>query len=81
MITVFNRKELLMTCDMKRQGEVRTLLRDHGIECHVKICGAIRTAGSRARMGNFGVDMSKAYEYRIYVKKTEYEKAKMLISR
>ena len=81
MITIFNRKELLMTYDMKRQGEVRALLRDHGIECHVKICGVTRTAGSRARRGNFGVDLSKAYEYRIYVKRTEYEKARMLIGR
>ena len=32
MITIFSRKELLITYDMKKQSEVRTILCDHNIE-------------------------------------------------
>ncbi|MGN0136288.1 hypothetical protein [Anaerotignum sp.] len=39
------------------------------------------TAGSRARMGSFGEDLSKGYEYKIYVYQDEYERACALIGR
>ena len=37
MITLFNRKEILITYDMKQQSDVRTILRDHDIEYDVKV--------------------------------------------
>ena len=37
MITVFNRKELLITYDTKKQSDVRTMLRDHKIPYDVKV--------------------------------------------
>jgi hypothetical protein len=39
------------------------------------------SAGSRARVGTFGNDLSKMYEYIIYVKKSDAEKAAYLINR
>ena len=37
MITIFNRKELLITYDMNKQSEVRTILQNHKIEYNVKV--------------------------------------------
>ena len=41
MITIFNRKELLMTSDMQKQGVVRRMLVENGINyaVDVVICG------------------------------------------
>ena len=36
MLTLYNRKELLITMDMKRQSEVREILTAHGIEYKVQ---------------------------------------------
>ena len=84
MITLFNRKELLITYDMKLQSEVRIILRDHKIKYDVKVKNLLSSspmrAGVRAHTGTCGVDLLKSYEYKIYVKKTDYEKAMKLIS-
>lgn len=37
MITVFTRKELLVTSDMKRQANVRDILASNGIDYTVKV--------------------------------------------
>ena len=82
MLTIFNRKELLLTDDMKRQSDVRDLLAQNGIDYAVKTINRQSPAflsSSRARTGSFGIDLSRAYEYRIYVRKSDYEKAKLLI--
>lgn len=36
MITIFNRKELICTFDMKEQGEIRNALEQNGIQYQVK---------------------------------------------
>lgn len=36
MITVFNRKELIITMEMKRQAEVRDILSQNGVDYTVK---------------------------------------------
>ena len=83
MITIFNRKELLITYDMKKQGEVRTLLQAHKIKYDVKVKNLLSSspmhAGARTHTGSHGIDLMKSYEYKIYVKKADYEKAKKLI--
>ena len=82
MLTIFNRKELLLTDDMKRQSDVRDLLAQNGVDYAVKTISRQSPTGpdsSRARTGSFGIDLSRAYEYRIYVRKSDYEKAKSLI--
>lgn len=83
MIHIFNRKELLITYDMQKQAEVRTLLQNHGIDYSVKVWNCKSpspiSARSRAYTGTFGEDLSNMYEYKIYVKKEEYEQAYALM--
>lgn len=83
MITIFNRKEFLITYDMKKQNEVRTILQNHKIEYSVKVKNLLSptpvSAGSRAHAGSLGVDIKKSYEYKIYVKKLDYERAILLM--
>lgn len=83
MITIFNRKELLITYDMKRQGEVRLILQNHNIPYSVKVKNlqspSPLCANTRTHTGTLGMDLMKSYEYKIYVKKVDYEKAIMLI--
>lgn len=83
MITIFNRKELLITYDNKMQYDVRTLLKDHKIEYDVKVKNLLSpsplSTSGRTYIGSHGLDQSKSYEYKIYVKKEDYEKAVVLI--
>lgn len=82
MISIFNRKELLITYDMKKQSDVRTVLKNHKIEYKVKsiLSPTPLSSGSRAHMATVGIDLSKAYEYKIYVKISDYEKALYLMN-
>ena len=78
MITVFTRKELLVTFDLKRQSDVRDILSANGIRYIVKTTNRQNAAvlgSSRARGGSFGMNADFAYEYRIYVHKNDYDKA------
>lgn len=83
MITLFNRKELIATFDMKKQGQVRALLQTNGIDYQVKVINrgspSPFAAGTRARTGSFGQSMALSYEYKIYVKKADYERALSLL--
>lgn len=82
MITIFNRKELIITMEMKRQSEVRDILSQNGIDYTVKTTNlqAAPVAGShRGRMGNFGINQDYSYEYKIYVHKKDFERAESLI--
>ena len=85
MITIFNRKELLITYDMKEQNEVRTILRDHHIKYDVKVKNLLSpspfSTSGRTYIGSRGVDLKKSYEYKIYVKKSDYEEAMGLLNR
>lgn len=61
MITVFNRKELLITFDMKRQADVCKKLSAKGIDYAVKTTNLQSSAPAgvqRARTGNYGIDQS-----------------------
>lgn len=78
MITIFNRKELLITTDMSRQGHVRDILSANGIDYTVRVINP-QSARSRARYGTFGADLGYSYEYKIYVHKKDYEYALKLI--
>lgn len=82
MITIFNRKELLVTLDMARQSEARNILADNGIKYFVKVVNlqsASVVGSSRSRVGSYGVNQKFSYEYKIYVHKKDYEKALRLI--
>lgn len=83
MITIFNRREVCITYSMQEQSEIRTLLTDSGIDYSVKVVNrkspSPADAGSRARTGTFGEDLSKMYEYIFYVHKDDMEKAKHIV--
>ena len=82
MITIFNRKEVLTTMDMKRQASVRDVLSANGIDYIVKVSDRQTSdifASSRTRCGSFGVDQNSAYEYKIYVHKKDYDNAMRLM--
>ncbi len=78
MITIFNRKELLITSDMKHQANIREILAANGIDYTVKVTdhqNAAVIGSSRARAGSFGMNQNYVYEYKIYVHKKDYDNA------
>ena len=82
MITIFNRRELLVTMDMARQANVRDILSINGIKYTVKVTNrqsASVIGSKRARTGSFGVNQNYAYEYKIYVHAKDYDNALRLI--
>lgn len=82
MITIFTRKELLVTFDMKRQNDVCNILTAKGIDYTVKVTNRQNAAlfgSSRGRAGSFGMNQNFAYEYKIYVHKKDYDNALRLI--
>lgn len=78
MITVFNRKELLVTLSMEVQAQARGKLEDRGIDYTIKTINRKSPSAfgdTRARTGTFGENLAMEYEYIIYVKKDDYDKA------
>ena len=65
MITIFNRRELVFTYDMKIQARVREILSVNNIEYIIDPFCSLWASGPA--------------EYKIYVKKTDYERASYLI--
>ncbi len=83
MITIFNRKELTVVFDTKRQAQIRDILSGNGIDYYIKTVNRLSpspfSAGSRSRVGSIGINYESIYEYVFYVKKRDYEKAAFLI--
>ena len=76
MITIFNRKELIVTASMEKQAEVRYILAKNHMPYEVKTVN--RSSGS-AVTGTCGEKPELMYEYVVYVKKEDYEEAASLI--
>lgn len=72
MLMFWNRKELMITTDLNRQADICNALADHHIDCQVKIRDLVGKS-------SLGIDRKYSYEYRIYVRRKDYEKAKWLI--
>ena len=75
MIHLFNRKELLLTSSMKHQAKVRDMLATNNIPYRVITSSNL----SRSRGVMPGMRMDMLYQYRIYVKRADYEKASSLL--
>ena len=83
MITILNRKEVAVTCSMEEQARVRDALAAAGIPY------TFTTADTQARDTRTGVRPAdwiggrtkSTIEYRIFVKKTDYESAMQAISK
>ena len=83
MIHIFNRRELVLTLSMDRQAEIRAILSANGIDYQLKttnLQNAPLAGSQRARRGSFGIQSEHSYEYKIYVHKKDYEKAKYLMN-
>ncbi len=82
MITVFNRKELLITMDTSRRSAVCGVLSANGINYTTKVTNLQSASvfeNKRGRYGSFGINQNYSYEYRIYIHKKDYDKASYLI--
>ena len=78
MLTVFNRRELMLILDLDTLYRVRQALEAAGIECAVRSPGRMGSAGRRSR-GIPGVRPDYANQYAVYVKKEEYDRAMQVI--
>ncbi len=68
MITIFNRKELIMTYDMKIQSDVSNILASNNVDYFIKVSNVYSVTSDL-----------RSYEYKIYVRKKDYDKACYLI--
>ena len=55
MITVFNRRELIVTMDMKRQADIRNILAGNNIDYVIKTTDLQRAESTRGYMGRLFV--------------------------
>ena len=82
MMSIFTRRELLITMDEGRQANVRQILASNGIKYSVKVTNlqsSTVVGSSRARTGSFRINQNYSYEYKIFVHKNDYENALQLI--
>lgn len=68
MITIFNRKELIMTYDMNIQSEIRNILASNNVDYFINVQNVYSVTSDL-----------RSYEYKIYVRKKDYDKACYLI--
>ncbi len=82
MISIWNRRELIVTMEMKRQSEIRDILSQNKIDYIIKtknLQASPLWGNTRGRVGTFGIHHEYSYEYKIYVHKKDFEKALFLI--
>ena len=83
MITVFNRKELIVTMSMDIQAKVRDVLATNNIDYSIKTKNLQAFpwyANSRSRTGSFGINSDYSYEYKIFIRAEDYDIAQVLIN-
>lgn len=82
-VTLFNRKELLITYDGKRQAQVRNVLNANKVDYQVKVVNRNSSSplggAQRGKVGTLGENLELEYEYIIYVPKEDYQRAQQLI--
>lgn len=77
LIHFFNRKELRIIWNLKELSEIRDILATNNIA--YKVITRNHGGISRDRTGSIGMRTDAVYQYYIYVKKEDYEKARSLI--
>lgn len=78
----FNRKRLFSSFSVKAQASLREALAAHKIPYivnAVNIAGGFGRADIRAAAGGVGLNLDYAYEYVIYVRKKDYQRAEDLL--
>ena len=81
MIHIFNRKELLMTYDLRQANDIREILRANRIDYHVKASYArspFSSPAGRTRSAYFGPG-SQQERFTVYVHKADYDRALYLL--
>ena len=73
MITVFNRRELMITLSMEEQMAARQCLSDAGLNYVLRTKNI--TASSH-QMGHLGIHPQAVLEYRIYVHREDEDRAR-----
>lgn len=82
MITIFNRRELMITYSMDERVRICDILRANNIDYTTKTINTTASSfGSsrRASTGTLGLNMDCIYEYHIYVHKKDLDYATHLI--
>ena len=74
MLTIFNRRELIVVLSQRQFFWIREALDAAGIVYHVNMRGA-----SRDRDGTFGLQQDALDSYTIYVHRDDYERARAAI--
>ena len=81
MIHLFNRRELLISYDLRQVDALRELLRANRIDCIVKVSGprlAAALGAGRSRIYSFGPNRNPD-RYTVYVHKADWEYALHLL--
>ena len=81
MIHFFNRKELIMTYDLRQVNDIREILRANRIDYHVKASyprSASAIGAGRARTASFG-PVRQQERFTVYVHKADYDRAMYLL--
>ena len=81
MIHFFNRKELMMTYDLRQVNDIREILRANRIDYHVKASyprSASAIGAGRARTASFG-PVRQQERFTVYVHKADYDRALYLL--
>ena len=74
MITLFNRKELIVLFSQQKLYAVQMALDGAGIPYHTRFSTPMGRVGGRARANPFQ-DADSAHDYKIYVRKDDYDRA------
>ena len=73
MITIFNRKELIITPSLEAFTKAKTILAQNGIDYTWKVLDL--TAHNWGHSTQIGIDQNFSKLYYIYVRKKDYEEA------
>ncbi|BDF68761.1 hypothetical protein CE91St43_27330 [Oscillospiraceae bacterium] len=80
MITIFNRAEVALTRDPRRQADIHSALAGAGIDYVLKTADPYGHAYDRARVGTFGMMGDHLCEYRFYVNRKDLELARHILA-
>lgn len=84
MLTIFNRRKLILAFSIEWQMKIRDKLHANSIEYKYKVINHNRPfpfLSSRERNQTLGQNMEMVYEYIFFVHRRDYDKAKKLVEK
>ena len=79
MITIFNRRELAATYDVRLQARLREALAAANIDYRIRVIDRGGVALSRARTGSFGQNPVLQLQHILYVHKADFPRAQAIL--